>query len=267
MAQESSHIKLEKENDIARVTIDRPDRKNALGADAMRSLHRRLQDVAQDPSVRAVIITGSGNAFSAGGDVREMAEWVDQGVLPRLFHELVDEQEGVIKEIVEMAKPVVAALPGVAAGGGMSITLACDWRIATPGASLVPAFPSLGGVPDGGLTFFLPHYLGVGGAQEVLYGSGKVTAERARELSLFHEIVPAEKLQERATERAQELARGPIRAFTWMKRLLLESYHGSLQRQMELERRGMVESAWGPELREGIHAFTEKRPPRFDSIR
>ncbi|MCL5984593.1 MAG: enoyl-CoA hydratase-related protein [Candidatus Thermoplasmatota archaeon] len=263
MAEGVKTLKLERFDSVARITIDRADRLNALGADEMRGLHRVMQDVAQDPEIRAVVLTGSGKAFSAGGDVREMSEWLAKGTLPRLFHELVDEQEGVIKEIVEMAKPVIAAIPGVAAGGGMSITLACDWRIASTEASLVPAFPSLGGVPDGGLTFFLPHYLGIGGAQEVLYGKGKVTAQRAHELSLFHEVVPLENLQSRALEKAQEMARGPIRAFTSMKRLLAEAFHNSLQRQMELERRGMVEAAWGEELSEGIRAFNEKRPPAF----
>ncbi len=260
-------LNVERLDAIARITLNRPDRKNALGADEMRGLHRALQDVAQDQDVRAVILTGAGQAFSAGGDVHEMAQWLEKGVLPRLFHELVDEQEGVIKEIVEMAKPVIAAIPGVAAGGGMSIVLACDWRIATPEASLVPAFPSLGGVPDGGLTFFLPHYLGIGGAQEVLYGSGRVSAERGRELSLFHELVPTGELQARALERANVLSKGPIHAFTWMKRLLVESYHSSLQRQMELERRGMVEAARGEELPEGVRAFLAKRPPRFDTLK
>lgn len=260
----SPHIKLERIGPVARVTIDRPGRMNALGADEMRTLRRTLQEVAQDKGVRAVILTGSGKAFSAGGDVAEMKEWLDKGILPKMFHELVDEQEGCIKEIVEMAKPVIAAIPGVAAGGGMSITLACDWRIATPESSLVPAFPTLGAVPDGGMTYFLPHYLGLGAAQEVLYGSsGRLTAAKARELSLLHEIVPFEELEARALAKAEEFAEGPTQAYTWMKRLMVQAFHGSLHSQMELERRGMVEAATSGELPEGVAAFLGKRKPRF----
>lgn len=264
MGEENSpSIQLEKSGTIARVTFNRPDRRNAFGAEELRALRRVLQEVSQDSGIRAVILTGSGKAFSAGGDVQEMAKWLEKGVLPEQFHDLVGEQERCVREIVEMAKPVIAAIPGVAAGGGMSLALASDWRIMTPESSFVVAFPALGAVPDGGMTYFLPHYLGIGLAQEILFGGGKISADRARELSLVHEIVPAEHLLGRAQERAEELARGPTRAYGKMKFLLAEAFHGSLDRQMALERQGMVEAARGVEMPEGIRAFVEKRPPKF----
>jgi 2-(1,2-epoxy-1,2-dihydrophenyl)acetyl-CoA isomerase len=164
-----------------------------------------------------------------------------------------------------MAKPVVAALPGVAAGGGLSLALACDWRIATPETTLVPAFPSLGAVPDGGLTYFLPHFVGIGIAQELLLSNARVPAERARELGLLHEVVPSGELQERALARARELADGPTFAIGWMKRLMISAFSESLAAQMALERRGAVEATRHAELPEGIQAFREKRRPRFVS--
>ncbi len=218
-----------------------------------------------DRSVRCVLLTGAGSAFCAGGDVAVMEEHRAEGTLDRLFHELTGEQELSVRTIMNMPKPVVAALPGVAAGGGLSLALACDWRIASPKALLVPAFPQLGAVPDGGLTYLLPHYLGIGGAQELLFRNARLSAESARDLGLVHEICPAEELTVRALDRARELSEGPTREYGILKQLMLSAFSESLDTQMVLERRSAVEAARGPELPEGIRAFIEKRRPRFPS--
>jgi 2-(1,2-epoxy-1,2-dihydrophenyl)acetyl-CoA isomerase len=145
----------------------------------------------------------------------------------------------------------------------LSLALAADWRIAAEEAVLVPAFPGLGAVPDGGLTYFLPHFLGIGAAQEILFANRRIPAARARDLALVHEVVPAEQLAGRAWERATELASGPTFAYGWMKRLMVSAFSESLETQMMLERRGAVEAAAGQELPEGIRAFLEKRKPAF----
>jgi 2-(1,2-epoxy-1,2-dihydrophenyl)acetyl-CoA isomerase len=248
---------------VLTIVLDRPERLNAMDVASMRELRSALQKAAVDPAVRAVILTGEGSSFCAGGDVGAMDEYRARGELPELFHELTGEQELSIREIVGMRKPVVAALPGVAAGGGLSLALAADWRIAAEGAVLVPAFPGLGAVPDGGLTYFLPHFLGIGLAQELLFSNARVPAARARELGLVHEVVPAAEVRRRAEERARELADGPTFAYGWMKHLLVSAFHESLDTQMMLERRGAVEAARGTELPEGIRAFREKRRPAF----
>ncbi len=192
-----------------------------------------------------------------------MDEHREKGTLARLFHELTGEQELSVREILGMPKPVVAALPGVAAGGGLSLALACDWRIAAKGAILVPAFPALGAVPDGGLTYFLPHFLGLGLAQEMFFTNARVPADRALALGLVHEVVEPGDLERRSWERAEELARGPTFAYGWMKRLLVSAFSESLESQLMLERRGAVEAAHRKELPEGIRAFREKRRPVF----
>ncbi len=258
-----SGIRTERDRAVAILTIDRPDRMNALDIDMIRALRVALQGVAVDPAVRAVLLTGAGRAFSAGGDVATMDEYRRRGELAPLFHELTGEQELCIREIVGMRKPLLAALPGVAAGGGLSLALAADWRIAAEEALLVPAFPALGAVPDGGLTYFLPHFLGIGLAQEVLFTNARISAARAKELGLVHEVVPAAELASRATQRARELAEGPTFAYGWTKSLLHSALHESLATQMMLERRGAVEAALGTELPEGIQAFREKRRPAF----
>jgi 2-(1,2-epoxy-1,2-dihydrophenyl)acetyl-CoA isomerase len=256
-------VVLERRGEVLEIRLNRPERLNALDIPSFQVVRLALQNAGLDPSVRAVVLTGEGRAFCAGGDVAVMEEFLARGDLPRLFHELTQEQELSVREIVSMPKPVVAALPGVAAGGGLSLALAADWRIAAPNAALVPAFPALGAVPDGGLTYFLPHYVGIGLAQEMLFTNARISSGRARDLGLVHEIVPAEELWARAWARAKELAAGPTFAYGRMKRLMVSAFSESLEGQLALERRGAVEAANRAELPEGIRAFREKRPPRF----
>ncbi len=256
-------VRTARDGAVLSISIDRADRLNALDVPSMKELRTALQRASIDPTVRAVLLTGEGSAFCAGGDVGTMDEHRVRGELPSLFHELTGEQELSIREIVGMRKPVLAALPGVAAGGGLALALAADWRIASETAILVPAFPGLGAVPDGGLTYFLPHFLGIGLAQEMLFTNARMPAGRARELGLVHEVVAPGALRARAAERARELAEGPTFAYGWMKRLIVSAFHESLDTQMMLERRGAVEAAEGTELPEGIRAFREKRRPAF----
>jgi 2-(1,2-epoxy-1,2-dihydrophenyl)acetyl-CoA isomerase len=256
-------VGVERNGAILTITLQRPERMNAMDIPAMLALRAALQSAATDRAVRAVLLTGAGRAFCAGGDVAVMEEYRSRGELPALFHALTAEQEHCVREVMGMPKPVLAALPGVAAGGGLSLALAADWRVASEDAVLVPAFPALGAVPDGGLTYFLPHFLGIGLAQEFLFTNARIPAERARELGLVHEVVPFSDLARRASERTQELAEGPTFAYSWVKRLLHASFSESAESQMMLERRGAVEAAQRGELPEGIRAFREKRKPKF----
>jgi len=256
-------VGVERNGAVLTITLQRPERLNAMDIPAMLALRAALQNAATERAVRVVMLTGAGRAFCAGGDVAVMEEYRARGELPALFHALTAEQEHCVREVMGMPKPVVAVLPGVAAGGGLSLALAADWRIASEDALLVPAFPSLGAVPDGGLTYFLPHFLGIGLAQEFLFTNARIPAGRARELGLLHEVVPFSDLARRAAERVQELAEGPTFAYSWVKRLLHASFAESAESQMMLERRGAVEAAQRGELPEGIRAFREKRRPKF----
>jgi 2-(1,2-epoxy-1,2-dihydrophenyl)acetyl-CoA isomerase len=258
-------IQVDRRDAVSRVRISRPEKLNALDPDSVRLLRRSLQNAAHDPAIRTVILTGDGKAFSAGGDVSSMKEHLEAGDLQRLFSELTGELELTIREILGMRKPVVASLPGVAAGGGLSLALACDWRVASTNALLVPAFGDLGAVPDGGLTFFLPHFVGMGVAQELFFSSSRVSAERALTLGLVSEVVAPEQLEARSWAKATELANGPLLAYSALKHLLVTSYGASLESQLALERRYATEVAGGPEVAEGIVAFGEKRKPDFPS--
>jgi len=257
------NVLTERSGAVLTITIDRPGRLNALDEPTMAELRTALEGATVARDVRAVLLTGAGSAFCAGGDVAAMEAHRADGTLPELFHRLTAQQEHIVREILGMPKPVVAALPGVAAGGGLSLALAADWRIASETAVLVPAFLQLGTVPDGGLSYFLPHFLGIGGAQELLFSNTRVPASRAREMGLVHEVVPASELPGRARARAEELAQGPTRAYGWVKRLMVAAFSESAESQMALERRWAVEAAQGNELPEGIRAFHEKRKPNF----
>ena len=260
-----STVLTERTAGVLTITINRPERLNALDVATMVELRTALQAATVATDVRAVLLTGAGSAFCAGGDVSVMEEHRAKGTLPDLFHRLTAEQEHMVREILGMPKPVVAALPGVAAGGGLSLALAADWRIASDSAVLVPAFLQLGTVPDGGLSYFLPHYLGIGAAQELIFSNARIPAARAREMGLVHEVVPASELAGRARARAEELAEGPTQAYGWAKRLMVSAFSESVETQMALERRGAVAAARGAELPEGIRAFREKRKPNFPS--
>jgi len=248
---------------VSTITIDRPERLNALDLPTMRSLREALESAGRDRRIRAVVLRGEGRAFCAGGDVATMDEHRRAGTLAQLFHDLTGEQELAVRAIVGMPKPLLASISGVAAGGGLALALAADWRISAEEAVLVPAFPGLGAVPDGGLTYFLPHYLGLGLAQELLLTNARVPAARAHELGLVHEVVPSARLIARTEERTLELSQGPTLAYGWTKRLLQSAFHESLTTQLGLERQGAFEAAEGRELPEGIQAFREKRRPSF----
>ncbi len=256
-------VQLERRESVVTILLNRPNRMNAMDVEGLTELRASLQRVAVDPQIRAVILTGAGKAFCAGGDIGTMEAHWRAGTLVPLFHNLTGEQELAVREVMTMRKPVLAVLPGVAAGGGLSLALAADWRIASPDAFLYPAFPAIGAVPDGGLTYLLPHFLGIGKAQEMLFQNRRMGAARAHELGLIHEIVPADELKERGWSRAKELATGPTFALGWIKHLLVSAYSHSLEAQLALERRAAVEAAGGSELPEGIKAFRERRSPEF----
>lgn len=262
---EATTIQVDRRDAVCQIRISRPEKLNALDPDSVRLLRRSLQGAAHDAAIRAIILTGAGGAFSAGGDVSSMREHLDAGDLARLFYDLTGELELTVRELLEMKKPVVASIPGVAAGGGLSLALACDWRVASTNAVLVPAFGDLGAVPDGGLTFFLPHFVGTGVAQELFFSSSRVKADRALSLGLVSEVVAPEELEARTWAKATELASGPTLAYAALKHLLVTSYGASLESQLALERRYATEVAGGPEIAEGIVAFGEKRKPDFPS--
>jgi 2-(1,2-epoxy-1,2-dihydrophenyl)acetyl-CoA isomerase len=215
----------------------------------------------EDPEVRAVVLTGAGQAFSAGGDVKEFVERIE--TLPLHLRRLLTSFHGIISRIARMPKPVIAAVNGVAAGAGMSLAMACDLAVAARSARFTMAYSRIGATPDGSSTYFLPRLLGRRRALELTLTNRVLTAEEAETWGLVNRTVPDAEFTAAVSALAAELAAGPTLAFGRAKRLFLMSEHESLETQMEHEAQLIARSSKTPDFREGITAFTEKRRPAF----
>jgi 2-(1,2-epoxy-1,2-dihydrophenyl)acetyl-CoA isomerase len=258
-------VRLTVDERVALVTLDRPERFNALDPEMARRLGAVLQDLSADERVRAVVITGSGRAFSAGGDLRGVSAHPEGPAAA--FQELATRVHLCVTEIRRMPRPVIAAVNGVAAGGGLSLALACDLRIMDPAARLVQGFTSQGLSIDAGGTFHLPRLVGLARALEIAALDEPIAADRALEWGLVNRVsAPGEAVRE-AVVLASELTRRSLHAFGRVKRLLTDAFESSLETQLEREREALVACAAHEDGREGIRAFLEKRPPDFPGAR
>jgi len=247
----------ERQDGVLVLTLHRPERLNALTGELLDALHAALKEAGEDREVRALLLTGAGRAFSAGQDLLEFGEEKpDYEAHLRRYNRVVEALSG-------LEKPLVVAVNGPAAGAGMSLALWGDLRLAAKEASFTTAFVRIGLVPDSGLSFLLPRLVGLAKAQELLLLSPRLSAEEALALGLVHRVVPAEKLMEEALSLARELAQGPTRAYALTRKLLLETYRLSLTEALALEAILQGQAGRTQDHEEGVRAFREKRPPRF----
>ena len=247
----------ERQDGVLVLTLNRPEKLNAITGELLDALYAALKEGEEDREVRALLLTGAGRAFSAGQDLTEFGDRKpDYEAHLRRYNRVVEALSG-------LEKPLVVAVNGVAAGAGMSLALWGDLRLAAVGASFTTAFVRIGLVPDSGLSFLLPRLVGLAKAQELLLLSPRLSAEEALALGLVHRVVPAEKLMEEALSLAKELAQGPTRAYALTKKLLLETYRLSLTEALALEAVLQGQAGQTQDHGEGVRAFREKRPPRF----
>lgn len=247
----------ERQDGVLVLTLNRPEKLNAITGELLDALYAALKEGKEDREVRALLLTGAGRAFSAGQDLTEFGDRKpDYEAHLRRYNRVVEALSG-------LEKPLVVAVNGVAAGAGMSLALWGDLRLAAVGASFTTAFVRIGLVPDSGLSFLLPRLVGLAKAQELLLLSPRLSAEEALALGLVHRVVPAEKLMEEALSLAKELAQGPTRAYALTKKLLLETYRLSLTEALALEAVLQGQAGQTQDHEEGVRAFREKRPPRF----
>lgn len=256
-----SDVVVRREGSVAVVTLARPAVFNAFTLAMIRELRAELESLTQDASVGAIVLTGEGKAFCAGGDVQEMLDNVHRAEAH--FLDLTGDHHAVVTLLVAGPKPVVCALNGVAAGGGFGLALCGDLRIASTTARFKPAYFKLGVAPDGGSTYLLPRLVGFTRAQELLFHDRVVDAQEALALGLVHALVEPDQLMQRALAEAQALADGPAFALAAAKRLLAETTSNDLTEQLSLERRLNSKSGGTPEFAEGARAFREKRLPKF----
>ena len=258
----SEYVKVNQENSVCVITLDRPDAFNAFNLNLLKQLAGHLTACAADKSVRAVVITGNGRAFCAGGDLKWALGF--EGGAAAGFHTLASQFHLAVLEIRRMAKPVIAAINGVAAGGGFSLALACDFRVIGKSAKLVQAYTSSGLCIDGGGTFALPRLVGLARALEIAAFDEAIAADKALQWGLVNSVVETGQELEESLKMAGQLCRRSVNSFALCKQLFTDSYNTSFETQMELERRALAGAAEHPDGQEGLAAFTEKRKPEFN---
>ncbi|HYY81897.1 MAG TPA: enoyl-CoA hydratase/isomerase family protein [Actinomycetes bacterium] len=246
---------------VAAVLLDRPSSLNAFDLDMADRLAGQLADLAADEAVRAVVIGAAGAAFCAGGDLK----WAlaHPGGAPAAFHQLAGRFHQAILEIRRMPKPVVAAVNGVAAGGGLSLALACDFRVMARSAVLRQAYTASGLSIDGGGTFSLPRLVGLARALEIAAFDRPIPSGQALAWGLVTAVADDDRTLPEATAMAAALAGGSVHAFAHCKRLLGESFETPLEAQLERERAAISACAAHHDGQEGLRAFAGKRPPRY----
>lgn len=258
------NILLTVENNIATLTLNRPSAANGMTVELCNDLMHAATHCDENPDVRAVIITGAGKFFCAGGDLKSMAGFgTDIGAK---LKEMTGYLHLALSRFSRMDAPLIIAVNGMAAGAGMSLAALGDIVLAADGAAFTVAYTGAGLSPDGSATYSLPRLIGTLRTKELMLTNRRLSAQEALEWGLISRIVPADELMAQATKLATQLARGPIKAHGKVKELLNASATNSLETQMELEARAIAAQSMGAEGQEGIAAFLEKRKPDFSKI-
>jgi 2-(1,2-epoxy-1,2-dihydrophenyl)acetyl-CoA isomerase len=253
---------------VATLTMNRPQRRNAMSGAMNEALARTLAEVEVADDVGCVVLTGAGGAFCAGGDVKGMASGGDAGAGPPMpydarVHRQRLNQRAISQRLYEMPKPTIAAIPGAAAGAGLSLALACDLRYATTEAVLTTAFAKVGFAGDYGGTWFLTRLVGSGKARELYYFSDRLSAEDAQRLGIVNDVFPPDTFAEEVAERARRLATGPTVAYRYMKENLNRAVHGELGECLDMEAAHHIRTGQTDDHKEAAKAFVEKRAPSF----
>jgi 2-(1,2-epoxy-1,2-dihydrophenyl)acetyl-CoA isomerase len=250
------------EDGLAILTLNRPDRMNAINTELSTALNEALTAISVDKHIQAVIITGAGKGFCAGGDLKEIWE-ARQKNDKESMEPLLRSGMGMVLKMRTMRQPIVAAVNGAAAGAGMNIALAADVRIAAENASFGETFAKVGLFPDFGGTYFLPQLVGHAKAAELFYTGDMFDAKTALELGIVNRLVPADKLMEEAKKFAMTIVTGPRVASRALKQVLFGNDRNVLTKALEYEVEEQIRCFESEDSAEGLRAFVEKRKPNF----
>lgn len=249
---------------VAWIRLNRPERLNAMTEQLAREAVAALGVAREDPGIRCVVVTGEGRGFCAGQDLTEFRGELERGAPTRdIAEHLRRGYNRLVTALVELPKPVVAGVNGVAAGAGLSLALACDVRIASDAATFTQAFVKVGLVPDSGGNWLLPRAVGFAKALELSITGDRIDAAEALRVGLVNRVVPADRFPEELASYAGNLASLPTRAIGATKRLLTEAAASTLAEVLEREAVAQAQQAGTEDFLEGVRAFIEKRPPRF----
>jgi 2-(1,2-epoxy-1,2-dihydrophenyl)acetyl-CoA isomerase len=251
------------EDGVAVLTMNRPERRNAMSTDMMGALGEALPRLANDSGVGCVVLTGAGNAFCAGGDVKAMAERDEATMNLESRIQRLRQAMEVSRWLHEMNKPTIAVMPGAAAGAGLSMALACDLRYAAAGAKMTTAFVNVALSGDFGGSYFLSKMVGTAKARELYYTSAVLTAEQAQALGIVNQVFAADRLTGEAMAVANKLASGPRITLGYMKRNMNAAETEGLAACFDLEAAGHARCAQTEDHKNAATAFAEKRAPVF----
>jgi len=247
---------------VGTVTLNRPDKLNAFAGRMRQEIAEAVRQLAEDPAVRVLVITGAGRAFCAGADIGYMRELTEQRNTTA-FAELVEAGRHVVTTIRLTPKPVIASVNGAAAGGGANLALACDLRIASDRASIGQTFNRIGLHPDWGGTYFLPRLVGPSKALELVFGAEMIDAAEAHRIGLFNRLVPHDRLAAETRALADTLAAKPPVALALAKEAMYASLDRTLTQALDVELRNQLTCFASDDAREGLKAFLDKRSPVF----
>lgn len=254
-----SQVVVQRDGAVAILRLNRPEAMNALSMEMRAGLEEAVPALLGDPGVRCLVLTGTGKAFCAGGDVRTMHEQGPNDVRQRL-----QRLHAWLRLLLSAQKPIVTAVNGHAVGAGLSLALVGDVIFSVPEAKFRSGFPGIGAVPDLGCAYLLPRRIGMGRAREILLTDRTLTAAEAESIGLVNYVVPQEELMERALAAAQRLAAGPTVSLGLAKTLLQRAFESTLDEVLEAEAFAQAIAFSTHDFREGTAAFREKRPPRFE---
>jgi 2-(1,2-epoxy-1,2-dihydrophenyl)acetyl-CoA isomerase len=267
IASPNDSVISETRDGICRITFDRPKALNAINIDMAEALRHIAEDIRADDTVRVVVISGAGDHFMAGGDVKAFKAFLDgkpdKAAIRAEFEEMLGIVHDFIADFREMPQPVIGSARGAVAGAGVSLMLACDMVLAADDAFFTLAYCHLGTAPDGGSTYALPRTVGLKRAFEIALLGDRFDAQAALDAGMINRIVPATQLTEETDTLAQRLAQGPAIAYAHTKALLNASFHRTLPEQLKAEVKAFTDCAVSQDFAEGVTAFTEKRPARF----
>lgn len=254
-----SSVLFEIKDQVAVITLNRPKVYNSFNREMALTLQARLDDTAKDKSVRAIYLTGTGKAFSAGQDLGEVTQEKPPG-----FKTILGEHYNpIITRLRRIEKPIVCGVNGVAAGAGANIALACDITVATESASFIQAFSKIGLIPDSSGTFFLPRLIGMQKATALMMLGNKVSATEAERIGMIYQVFSDDTFAESSFAIAQKLAKMPTRGLGLTKRALNQTFTNDLTQQLAVEDDLQSIAGQTHDYKEGVQAFIEKRKPEF----
>jgi len=267
IASPNETVRLDIKNSIATITINRPDSLNAINDDVVTALIDITGALRDAKDVRCVVLTGAGDHFMAGGDVKrfkkKFEESNDEAEARAWFNSILSRIHVVVDNMNALPMPVVAAVKGAVAGAGFSLMLGCDLVIAAEGGIFTLAYCHLGTSPDGGSTWYLPKNLGMKHAMEVALLGDRFSPEKALEWGLINKVVPADAFETEVQALANRLAKGPTLAYAQTKRLLLDSANRTISEQLSAETESFVSCAMTKDFKKGVYAFVDKQKPDF----